>query len=246
MLTIIIKTKNNEDTISETLESVKDLGNIVVIDEHSTDDTILISEEYKAGIVYSSPMEFDIAFNQIVSESQNEWVLLLERNEVIPQKLGNEILKYIEKPKKNKNAIYIPNKLFYLNKEIKCARKYNLKLFKKYCAKLINNYSVDLKPVKTRTHKIGHGFRVNKNCILKFQKHNICEIFRKNIDEIIIKSKDKNTKRASIFIKPFFKFIKLYIFKKGFLGGRVGFIYCATLAIKIFIFECTKYEKNIL
>ena len=47
-LSAIIKTKNNENKICETLESIKDFDEIIVIDEHSSDDTIEIAKEYKA------------------------------------------------------------------------------------------------------------------------------------------------------------------------------------------------------
>ena len=64
MLTTIIKTKNSEDIIAQTLESVKDLGNIIVLDEHSNDDTILIAKEYKAQIIYFSSLSITKTFSK--------------------------------------------------------------------------------------------------------------------------------------------------------------------------------------
>ena len=42
----ILKTKNNEDKLCETLESIKDFDEIIILDEHSTDDTVEIAKEY--------------------------------------------------------------------------------------------------------------------------------------------------------------------------------------------------------
>ncbi len=244
MLTTIIKTNNNEDTISETLESVKDLGEIIVIDEHSTDDTILITKEYKAKILYSYLIDFKEAFNQAVTEAQNDWVLLIEGDEIVPEKLGNLILNYIEKPKKNKNTISLPQKLFYLNKEIKSARKLSVKAFKKESAELIDIFDLKLKPKKSKVQKINKGFKLDKNCILKFEKRNIFTVFKDNIEKIILKSKEKNGS-SSIFIKPFFKFLYFYILKGAFFQGRIGFMFSINKMFEEYIFECAKFEKRI-
>lgn len=244
MLTTIIRTKNSEETISEVLESVKDLGEIIVIDEHSTDDTVLISKEYKANILYSYLIDFKENFIQAVSDTQNDWIMFLEGDEIVPEKLGNLILNYIENPKKNKNVVVLSQKLFCFNKEIKAARKKEVKVFKKDCAEFDDNYNLQLKPKKSKVYKINKGFKNDKNCVLKFEKRNIFTLFKDNIEEIILKSKEENIS-SSVFIKPFFRFLNLYIFKRACFQGRVGFIYSANEMFKKYIFECAKFEKRV-
>ena len=240
MLTTIIKTKNSEDVIAQTLESVKDLGNIIVLDEHSNDDTILIAKEYKAQIVYFSSLEFNDTFNQALSDIESDWVLYLQGDEIIPEKLGREILNYIEKPKKNKYAIYLAQKLFYLDKEIKADRKFVLKLFKKDNVKF-NNYA--LIPNGTKKYKLDFDFKQDKNCVLKFEKKDIFNIFKNSIEETLIKTKGLEQKKASIFIKPIITFLYFYILKKAFFDGKRGLIYSYIKAFRIFLFECSKFEK---
>ena len=243
MLTTIIKTKNSEETISEVLESVKDLGEIVVIDEHSNDDTILLSKEYKAKIIYSSALDFIGTLNQAMEEAQNDWILFIEGNEIIPDKLAQNILNYIEAPKKNKNAVYIAQKLFYTDKEIKACRCLKLKLFKKGSIELQNNIS-EFKPLKTKKFKLSKNFKQNKDCILKFEKRNIFSIIQDVVDKNIIKSKDENIKNTSIILKPIFKFLYFYLIKGAIFDGKKGFIYSIIKFIDCFIFEYAKFEKN--
>ena len=45
-ISAIINTKNNENRLCETLESIKDFDEIILIDEHSSDDTVEIAKEY--------------------------------------------------------------------------------------------------------------------------------------------------------------------------------------------------------
>ena len=42
-ISIIIKTSNSDKTLVDTLEAIRDFGEIIAIDNHSTDDTHLYS-----------------------------------------------------------------------------------------------------------------------------------------------------------------------------------------------------------
>ena len=53
MLRPIIKTKNCEDNICNTLESIKEFDEIIILDEHSTDDTVEIAKEYKTKTIFT-------------------------------------------------------------------------------------------------------------------------------------------------------------------------------------------------
>ena len=145
-ITAIIKTHNCEDYLCNTLEAIKDFDEIIIVDEHSNDDTIEIAKEYKAKIIYANKNEISLGLNQAIDEAKGSWIFLLEDKEIIPQKLITKIYNYIENPKKNKFALSFNQKYFYLNKEIKAARKKNiLRLFKKDYCELKNNFSIELK-----------------------------------------------------------------------------------------------------
>ena len=95
-LSAIIKTKNNENKLCETLESIKDFDEIIVIDEHSSDDTVEIAKEYKSKIIYADKNNLSLALNQALEEAKNEWIMVIEENEIVPQKLIYEIENYIQ------------------------------------------------------------------------------------------------------------------------------------------------------
>ena len=131
-ITAIIKTQNCEDTLCDTLESISDIDEIIVVDLHSNDDTVQIAKEYKAKIIYADKNDVLSGLNQALDEANNDWILVVEENEIFPQKLIREIQNYIENPKKNKESVYLSQKNFYYKKEIKQKRNKNiLRLFKK-------------------------------------------------------------------------------------------------------------------
>ena len=245
-LSVIIKTKNSENNLCETLESIKDFDEVIIIDEHSNDDTVEIAKEYKAKIIYADKNNFALAQNQALSEAKNDWIFILEENEIVPQKLIREIQNYIQNPKKNKNSVSFYQKTFYLNKEIKSARKKGLlRLFKKYNAEFLSDYSTDLKLKSGKIHKIKPSSKDKNAYILKFIESDIQKEFHEILDKTKIIYKDINNKNSSVIIQPIFNFIYWYFFKKAFLDGRRGFIFAKKKYFECFILEVMKLEKGL-
>lgn len=243
-ITTIIKTHNSEKTLCEVIEAIKDLSEIIIVDCHSTDDTIEIAKEYKTKIIYSDKNELQNTLNNAINEASFDWILFLEDDEIIPQNLLFELENYTENPKKNKFALTLSKKTFLLNKEIKAARtKQELRFFKKEKAIFINSYSPYLKITSGKVYKLNKNFKIKNLYILKYQNFDISKKLHEFIDENKILLKNPKTKKISVFIKPFFTFLRIYLFKRAFLNGRLGFIYATEEAIKKFIFEVMLYEK---
>lgn len=244
-LSVILNTKNNEEKLCETLESVKDFDEIILIDEHSVDDTIDIAKEYKAKIIYADKNDFSIAQKQALAEAKNDWIFVLKENEIIPQKLVFEIQNYISNPKKNKNCIAFERKIFYLNKEIKSAHEKNLlRVFKKDFAEFQNNYSLDLKLKSGKIHKIKPSKKAKNAYILKYSEANISKDILEILDKIKIKYKEIDKISASIFLKPLFSFLYWFFIRKAFLDGRRGYIFAKKKYIEVLLLQITILEKG--
>ncbi len=242
-ITAVIKTFNAEKTLIDTLESLNGLDEIIVIDENSTDDTSIILKEYKVKIIYSNKFETDSAFFEAVETAKNDWIFLVEQEEIIPRVLLDEINSYISAEfKKKKNCIALSKKTFYRNRELKCLReKKELRVFKKGYADLKNKHSFQLKPGQTRI------FKIKNNFILKYIKDDILSIIHSINEKNILKfktHKNKNTNTASIFFKPLITFVYFYFIKGGCFFTRSGYIFCLLKAYEKFIYEMLKLEKK--
>ncbi len=242
-ISAIVKSQNSDKYLYETLESIKDLNEIILIDYNSSDDSVEIAKEYKAKIIYRDKNDFsDLDF--IISNAQNDWVLVLNQNEIVPLNLLNQIANYIENPKKNKNVVSIGKKSFYLNKEIKFLKeKRNLRLFLKDFCTLEYDFSTKLKQ-KTKIHCINKNLKKKNEYILNFIDNNIS----RNIEEIIEQNKNliKNSPktRASIVLGPVLKFLKNYFIKGAIFDGKCGFLFCKLKYIKDFTLEVMILERN--
>lgn len=245
-VSVIVNTKNCENKFCDTLESIKDFNEIIVIDEHSSDDTVEFAKEYKAKIIYADKNNLSLAQNQALAEAKNDWIFIVEQNEIIPQRLIFEISNYISKPKKNKFCCSFYQKTFYLNKEVKSAlSKDNLRLFKKDYVQFKNDYSFDLKLKSGKIHKIKPSSKAKNAYILKFLEADILKSSAKMLDKIRYEYKNIDKISSSIIIKPIFNFIYWYFVKKAFLDGRRGFILAFSKYLECYILQVMILEgKN--
>ena len=235
-ISIIIKTSNSGETLINTLEAISTLGEIIAIDEHSTDDTADILNEYKVKIIFTDKFDCVAAYNQAIEEAKGDWILMLEDDEIVQDDLLSELENYAKNPKKNKFALSFDIKTFYLNKEIKCAKRKNvLKFFKKgYCEFKNANLKI----------KVGKVNKIKGKCILKYVSGDIAKFLNNVVDKNRIKLKNTDKIVPSPVLKPVFEFIKYYIFKLGFIDGYRGFIYAKERYIEKFALEVMFLEKN--
>lgn len=97
MISAIVLSYNDEDSIARTLESLTWCDELIVIDDFSTDKTVDIAKKYKA-IVYQRRLADDFASqrNFGLTKVIGEWVLFVDSDEVVSPDLAKEIQKSVE------------------------------------------------------------------------------------------------------------------------------------------------------
>lgn len=91
-LSIFIIARNEGDRIGRTLDAVRGLSNdIVVIDSHSTDDTKAVSEAHGARVIEHAFEGYGRQKRFGETQCQNQWLLNIDADEVIPPDLADEI-----------------------------------------------------------------------------------------------------------------------------------------------------------
>lgn len=94
-VSVVVITKNEEDNIAECLESVKWAGEIIVVDDDSTDRTREIASGY--GKVFERKMENEGRHrNWAYAQASNKWVLSLDADERITPELAVEIAELVK------------------------------------------------------------------------------------------------------------------------------------------------------
>lgn len=117
-LSVVLATYNEEDNLRDCLQSIKGLANeIVIVDGGSTDKTVEIAKDFGAKVeITDNPPIFHINKQKALENALGEWILQLDADERITQKLAEEIKKVVnmtEEDLKNYQKI-LPNKKLFL------------------------------------------------------------------------------------------------------------------------------------
>ncbi|GAB3498658.1 glycosyltransferase family 2 protein [Flexivirga lutea] len=89
LVSVVVPTRNNVRTIRACLQSVRDQTyrrvELIVVDNHSTDETLAIATEYADLAVTGGP-ERSAQRNLGIEEAQGQWVLWLDSDMVLPRR----------------------------------------------------------------------------------------------------------------------------------------------------------------
>jgi glycosyltransferase involved in cell wall biosynthesis len=221
-LSVAIITKNEEKNIRDCLESVKWADEIIIVDSHSTDQTIEICKQYTSKIYVHDWNGFGVQKNRAIQYCKYPWILSLDADERVTPELREEIKKILSQ-KKPLKAYAISRKSLYCGKIIKYSGwnpDYVLRLFQKNQAKFNNHLVHESLIVKGKTgylqNPIIHYTYDSFETII--QKMNL---YSSEKAKMMYKKKYKSSLLKSV-LKGFFTLVRTYIFKLGFLDGKEG------------------------
>ena len=133
-VSVIVATRNEERNLPRCLESVREAGEVYVIDSQSTDATVAIAESHGAHVVqfhYQGgwPKKRQWALDSL--PFSYEWVLLIDSDEALTPELRDEIKEAIRTP--GFDGYYIKLRMFFLGRELQAsgASFYKLSLFRR-------------------------------------------------------------------------------------------------------------------
>jgi glycosyltransferase involved in cell wall biosynthesis len=100
-VSVIIPVRNEAKNLPRCLQALKDVGEVLVIDSQSTDDTVEIARSYEAQVVqfhYQGgwPKKRQWAIDTL--PLAYEWILLLDADEVLTPELSQEISSAVQDP----------------------------------------------------------------------------------------------------------------------------------------------------
>lgn len=237
-ISAVVLAKNSEKTIEKTLKSLVEFDDVVVYDNGSSDKTMQIAKSFKnVNLVEGEFGGFGWSKNRAASFAKNDWILIIDSDEVVDVELLNEL--------KNKNldekTVYRLNfKAFYKDTEVKYCGWNNQKIKRLYNKTITRYNSNDV-----------HEDIITDGLKLEELKGNVEHYSYHSISEFIIKADRYSSlfatnnvgKKSSSPVKAFFNglysFIKTYIFKQGFRDGYVGLV----IAFSHFVTNFYKYIK---
>ncbi|MCB9800826.1 MAG: glycosyltransferase family 2 protein [Pseudomonadales bacterium] len=118
LLSVVINTKNSEAFLDKALKSVTFADEIVVVDMHSTDTTQKIAKSATNHFYTFDDVGYvEPARNFAISKASGNWILILDADEEVPERLQQRILQLVADP--SADAYFIPRSNEVFGKELR-------------------------------------------------------------------------------------------------------------------------------
>jgi glycosyltransferase involved in cell wall biosynthesis len=255
MISVLILTLNEEVNMTECLESVAWSDDVLVLDSFSIDRTCELARKGKARVMQRA---FDTFANQrnyglTKGELKYDWVLHLDADERVTPALYEEMKEAI---KENKYPAYrMASKLIMDGSWLKHAGmypSYQVRFGKRDILAFAQvghgqREGLPADQIGTLKNPLIH-LNFSKGLTDWFERHNRYStdeakyaLSRRNtVPDIqgLFSLQDRTRRRRAqkdmiqnLPFRPFFRFLYVYLLKRGFLDGRVGFRYSVLMAI---------------
>ena len=230
-LTVIILTKNEEENIVDVIANARKLTDkVLIVDSGSMDKTVQLAEANGAKAIYREwDNDFAAQRNFALEHVSTEWVLYLDADERMNDELISCLKEEMQSPKSAMYRFVRRNSAF--GRDFKygvLAPDSVVRMFPKnlvvWQGKVHESPVGDL-PVKTLSGFLKHYTYKDFSQYLN-KMNSYAAIGAQNNKA---KNKKVNVIKDLVF-RPFFAFFKMYVLKKGFMEGWLGFVLCLNYA----------------
>ena len=224
----LLITYNEVNHINDVIKNIDFVDEIIVVDSFSNDGTFEKLQTFKhVKVIQREFKNFADQRNFAIKQANKNWILFIDADERIPEKLKNEILE--ETKKLNNAAGFMVKRLYYFKqKRIRFSgfqTDTTFRLFKNGKVKYQENKIVHEMP------EVNGETKLLKNNMLHYCFDSSSHYKSKmehyaKLKALELFNKGKKATPYHLYIRPIVKFITNYIFRLGVLDGVEGFKIC--------------------
>ncbi len=243
----IVIARDEEENIRRCIESqisvIDDI--IVIVDSRTTDRTTQIAASFRnVNVETVNFIGYAKTKSYALTKTKYDWVLWIDADEEITPEFAEELQRF-KNSSPNFMSYDIARRAFFLGKCINHSGWYParvIRLFNKKFAVFNENAVHESLSVNGA---IGHL----ENDLNHYTDPSIEHYFKKLNEYTSLAAKELNDKgkKASfrdLILRPIFLFLKMYIFRAGFLDGMHGFILAIFSSTYVFTKYCKLWELN--
>jgi len=246
-LSVVIATRDEEKNIGKCMESVKWADEIVIVDDVSADRTVEICKGYTNKIfINDSKEDFHKNKNLGIEKASKDWILSIDADERITEKLSEEIKNAIQD--KERIGYYISRKNYFLGKWIRgCGwyPDYIIRLFRKG----VTEWPLEIHDVPSIKDKSKVGYLNNSLIHMSYTSiEQYIKKFAQYTTKLAKEEHEKGTRITKVnflflfLIKPLYWFCRKYFLMHGYAQGFRGFFISVASASTIFMSYAKLWE----
>jgi glycosyltransferase involved in cell wall biosynthesis len=244
-LTVIVPTYNEEGNIRECLESVRWADDIFVVDSFSQDRTLEIAREYTDHIVQHEYVNSATQKNWAIPQASGDWLMVLDADERVTPELRARI-EAILADGTDLDGFYIRRMTVYFGRLIRhCGwhRDYLVRLWRNGKGRYEDldvhaDVIVDGTVGTIHEHILHYTYRSLADYMERFDRYTTWSA----------NDLHRQGKRASwvnLFLRPIWRFIRMYVLRHGFLDGKHGLVLCTFAAFSVFAKYAKLWERRL-
>jgi glycosyltransferase involved in cell wall biosynthesis len=244
-ISVVMIVKNGAATIEKSLSSLAAFDEVVVYENGSTDRTSEIAASFpNVRLVRGDFIGFGPTKNRAVDEAKNDWVLILDADEVVEPTLAEYLLNHLY----DSNVVYrVSRTTFYRERRVRYGGWNDQKIRRFF----------DRTRTRFNSNQVHEDVIVDSMGIEDIPVGSIQHYSYRTISEFIVKvdrysslfAENNRGKRSSSPLKAFlnggYSFFRTYVLKRGFLDGYPGLLIAFSHMATNFYKYLKLYEANL-
>jgi glycosyltransferase involved in cell wall biosynthesis len=246
-LSVAIITKNEEKHLRRALESVRFADEIVVVDSGSTDQTLDIAREFNCRIFERDWPGYAAQKNFALEQCTRQWVFSLDADEQLTPELEAEVLSVVEGGTSAFELYTMPRLSLFIDKWMRHGGWYpdrQLRLLKngagRFIDRPVHECIVSDKPAgRLHSDILHYSYESLEDYIDRMNRYSSL-----GAAQILSKPGRVRVSLWSLALVLPRKFLEVYVWKRGFLDGRHGFIVSCLAAWGVFLRQAKVWKPE--
>lgn len=228
-ITALVHTYNAEVYLDEVLSALEGFDELLVCDMHSTDRTHEICAAHGARVIFHEHTGYvEPARNFAINSASNEWVLIVDSDEVVSPALRDYVHDFVECCVDEVAALQVPRLEYFMGHSLRST-------YPDFVTRLVRRGRVDwpitihsrpnlqgeLQKIPSKRRDLALKHYSNPSVAWRLDKINI-------YTDKEVERKARKAKYSSFWftlISANWRFFKGYVVKGGFLDGKAGLAY---------------------
>ena len=239
-ITAIVITRNEENNIGGCLASIPFAEEVVVVDSGSVDRTEEICRGDSRVRWYSEPWKgFGPQKNSALEKAGNDWVLSIDADERVSPELAGEIAALpLSAP--GVDGYRVPRKSYFGKRWVRHGGWYpdhTIRLWRRGAGRFVDRsvhevVRVDGKVGTLRGDLLHHTYMDTADFVERMNRYS-------TLGAVELRKKGARGSLFDLLFRPPFTFFRMYVLRRGFLDGALGF----RLAVLYAMYTFLKYAK---
>ncbi len=247
-ISVIILTKNEEDYIERCVQSVAWADEVLVMDSESIDQTKKVAESLGARVIVQPWLGWSEQRNKAVSFAENDWVLIVEADEIVTPELARSIQEAMDRQPDTCDGYTVNRRNDFLGLLLfNDARPSKRRNFVRLFNRRESCYDPTMK-VHEEVRFPGKAYPLD-GVLLHWRGSTMDEmvsVFNRyaTVEAEVLDERGVRATPVNVFVRPILRFLWSYVAKGGFRQGTRGLMHAQLKALSDYIRYAKLWERQ--